>query len=111
MQTASVDVEFDDVAVPYERQRSAGSSLRAHVQHHGSVRSATHPGIGHADHVGYASGKKLRRQPHVPNLRHSRISLGAAVLQNEYGILVDIEIGIADSFFIMLNRPKDDGAA
>src|SRR4030088_765618 len=34
LQTTSVDVEFDDVAILYKRQRSASSSLRAHMQHH-----------------------------------------------------------------------------
>jgi len=111
MEAAIFDVEFDGVAIADECNRAAGCGFGADVKDYGAEGGAAHACVGNADHVGDAAVEKFLRKGHVADFGHAGITHGAAILQDEDGIFVDVEIGIGDAFFVVLDGTEDDGAS
>src|SRR5579862_9210188 len=59
MQAPRVHVELDEIAIAYERERTAGGGFRCRVKHDRSICSARHPRIGDPHHVGDAALQDL----------------------------------------------------
>src|SRR3954454_5033200 len=111
MQAARCNIKRDEVPVPHERKRSPSRRLGRNMQHHGAVRRARHACVRDADHVAYALLEQLRRQGHVADLRHTRVALRTAVLQDHDAARVNVERIIVDAMVQVLDVLEHDRPA
>ena len=94
------------------RTRASGPPTAASGQRAGrpSVGGAAHAGIRDAHHVGDARLRSFGGRPMLPTSAMPGIALGAAVLEHQHAVLVDIEIRIVDARVVMLDALEDHGA-
>src|SRR6185437_439893 len=105
------DIECDGITSLNERERPADIAFRRDVEHAGSVRGAAHACIRDTDHVSHAALQELLRDRKHSPFGHAGTALRACVLQDENGVLINIQIFAIDTRLEILIVRKDDGRA
>src|SRR5918992_1638957 len=97
IQLPLLDIELDEIAIAYQRERAADEGFRRDVQHAGAVARAAHARIRDAHHVAHALLEELlRHRQHAP-LRHSRAAERPGVPQHEHRIRVRVQVVAVDA--------------
>src|SRR5664279_655725 len=90
-------VEFDDVAVTDQGERPAYEGLRCDVEDRRSVARPAHTRVTYPDHVAHAKlNQFVRHREHSP-FGHPGATPRAGILEDEYRLDRDIELGIVQS--------------
>src|SRR6266481_4726316 len=109
MQSTSIDIQVNYISILNQSQRASCSGFRRDMKHYCPKRSSAHACVGDAHHIGDAFLQNLRRQRHIPNLRHSRISTRAAILQHENRLFIDVKIRSVDTLIKVFNIVENYG--
>src|SRR5882672_4233015 len=97
VQFALFDVQFDEIAVPDESQRSADKGFRGDVQDAGAVAGAAHARVRQAHHVAHPLLEELlRHRQHAP-FGHARAAERPGVAQHQHRVGVDLEVVAIDA--------------
>ena len=78
------------------------------MQHHGAKGGAAHAGIRDAHHIGHALLKQLGRNRQIADLSHARVTARAAVFENQYAVLVDLEVWVVDALLEIICTAESD---
>ena len=105
------DVEDHIVAASNQRERTAGSGLGRHMEHHRAVCGSAHSAVTDANHIAHALTQEFGRQGHVGHLRHARIPPRAAPAHHQDRVGVDVEFGVVDPRVHVLDGVEHHGAA
>ena len=105
------DVQLDEVASAYGRERTASRRLRCGVDDHGAERGAAHTGIADPYHVADALLQEFLGDGQVADLRHTWPAQWPAVLQDEDTFGCHRQVGVVDAGAQIVHVPKDDGSA
>ena len=108
VQPPPLHVQFDRVAVPYQRKRTADGGLRAAVEHDRAVRRAAHPRIGHADHVHDALFGQVGRNGKRTGFRHAH-GHGTGVPHDQDVVGSESQAGIVDPRRHVVGRLEHGG--
>ena len=108
---AGGDVQFDEVALFQQRQRTADEGFGRDVEDAGAITCAAHASVGNADHVADASFEQLFRKLEIAPFWHAWAAFRARVAEHEDAVGVDIEIRIVETRVHFVEAVEDDGVA
>ncbi len=91
-----VRVQFDQVALFDECQRTAARCLRRAVQHHGAAGGATHARVRYPYHVAHPGGRQLAGNGQRAGLRHAG-GRRTAVAQHQHVVRRDRQRRVVDA--------------